>query len=183
MDRKDFCKKTLKMCMATGACFFMNGDKSLGKSPKEKSAQEKNDHEQTFKENWIVSLISNLDKQFEQEECEKLMVTCGRDCARRGAIKWAKSCHGDLNKLIRLLDQVPQIEAKQPTDDTIHLNYKTCLCELVSKGPERLPDTYCLCSTGWIHEMFETVLQKPVIVQLIQTQKRGSDSCRFIIQS
>lgn len=44
------------------------------------------------------------------------------------------------------------------------------------------PALYCQYSLGWVLEMFETVLQKPVRVQLVQSIKSGTSSCVFRVE-
>ena len=64
----------------------------------------------------------------------------------------------------------------------LHVVYPRCFCHLVAKGPERLPDIYCLCSRGWLKEMFETVLGELVEVDLLDSVKRGADQCGFTVR-
>ncbi len=56
------------------------------------------------------------------------------------------------------------------------------IAELVAAGPERLPDAYCLCSAGWVLEVFEAVAGRPVRVEVVQTIKRGAPDCRFLVR-
>jgi predicted hydrocarbon binding protein len=35
---------------------------------------------------------------------------------------------------------------------------------------------------GWVLEMFETVAQKPVRVELVHSVKRGASSCKFLVR-
>ena len=177
MDRKAFLKKTMQMGMASGSMLLLNADGSFA----QQSEQEEKDRVQMFKEDWVTALIENMDTQLDEKTRTDLMLACGRRCARRGAIGLAQRCKGDLKKMVDTLDQYPPVEATFEGDDTIRLEYKQCLCELVDHGPDRLPDTYCICSQGWIHEMFETVLENPVKVDVIQTVKRGAPSCQFVI--
>ena len=110
------------------------------------------------------------------------MESCGRDCARRGAIKLAESCKGNVEKMIATLAKSLGNENNYIEGDEIHIGWNKCLCELVDKGPDRLSDTYCLCSRGWVLEMFETAAQKLVKVEMLQTVKRGDPCCKFIVR-
>jgi predicted hydrocarbon binding protein len=140
------------------------------------------DHRQTFKEAWLTSLMENLEEQFGEEERTKLMEECGRNCARRSSVhKTAESAAGNVSKLVKSLANFLGKENCVLENNHVLLRYGKCYCELVDKGPERLPDTYCLCSRGWIVEMFETAAQKPVTVDVIKTIKRGDPLCEFSI--
>jgi len=54
--------------------------------------------------------------------------------------------------------------------------------ETMRKTKFLLPASYCLCSVGWVLEMFEIVAQKPVRVDLVQSVKRGASSCKFLVR-
>jgi predicted hydrocarbon binding protein len=51
-----------------------------------------------------------------------------------------------------------------------------------SKILKSLPASYCLCSAGWVQEMFETVTGRPVHVELIRSIKGGAPDCRFVVR-
>ena len=52
----------------------------------------------------------------------------------------------------------------------------------MAASSERLPDTFCYCSRGWMKEVFETIVEKPVDVNLIESVKRGGEACRFTVR-
>jgi predicted hydrocarbon binding protein len=49
-------------------------------------------------------------------------------------------------------------------------------------GLQGVRHTYCYCSRGWMKETFETVVEKPVDVDLVETVKGGGQQCRFTIK-
>jgi predicted hydrocarbon binding protein len=61
----------------------------------------------------------------------------------------------------------------------IHVEYEKCYCPLVRDYHEKLPVTFCNCSRGWLKELFESALEKPVEVKLEKSIKRGDKTCRF----
>ena len=126
--------------------------------------------QQKFTERWIVNLMESLDAHLDEETKATVMESCGRDCA------------GNVDKLVSTLEKWIGKGNAQRDGDVVHVVYPRCLCHLVAKGPERLPDTYCLCSRGWLKEMFETVLGEPVEVELLDSVKRGAKQCRFTVR-
>jgi predicted hydrocarbon binding protein len=132
-------------------------------------------------ERWIQSLMTAMDAQLAEGTKADLMEPCGRACARLGPIASAEKCRGDVDKLVATLEKWLGQGNAQKEGDLVHVVYPRCLCHLVAKGPERLPDTYCLCSRGWLKEMFETVVKHPVEVDLLESVKRGADQCRFTV--
>ncbi len=87
--------------------------------------------------------MENMEKQLDGETRCRLMESCGRECAKRGAIGIAKSCEGDIQKLKNKLSEFEGVSIDSREDGTTHVTYDRCFCELVSKGPERLPDPFC----------------------------------------
>ena len=168
------------MGFASGSMLMMKSKKALGQS-EDKKPQLKKDREQKFKEQWLEALFKNMDEHLDEESRVELMEACGRDCARRGAIGMATASKGDVDKLIASLARILKKENCYRQNNEVHLTYSRCYCELVSHGPDRLPNTYCECSKGWILEMFETVCKKPVKVEMLQTIKQGNSTCKFVV--
>jgi predicted hydrocarbon binding protein len=182
MKRKEFLKKMLGMGLASGSMLLLERRKTMAQSGDKKSGAKAKDKSQRFKEAWIITLLKNMDEQFDEKTRAKMMESCGRDCARRDSIQMAESSKGDVGKLVRSLAKFLGDKNCYLEDDIVHLEYGKCYCELVAEGPERLSDTYCFCSRGWVLEMFETAAQKPVKVELLQSIKRGASSCKFLIK-
>ena len=134
-----------------------------------------------FTERWIADLFENLENSLEKEGLRELLVKNGRDCARSGAIEHAMEKKGDLDGFLEVMRSWLGEENVTREGPKIRIVYSRCLCPLVSEGPERLPDSYCLCSTGWLHEMFEIVTEKPVEVVIHESIKRGGKSCVFTV--
>jgi predicted hydrocarbon binding protein len=138
--------------------------------------------QQKFLERWVQNLMDSLDAHLDEQTRTTLMESCGRACAQGGALDSARKCQGDVDRLIATLEKwIGKGRARQE-GNAAHVVYPRCLCHLVAKGPERLPDTYCLCSRGWLKEMFEAVVRSPVEVELLDTVKRGADQCSFTVR-
>lgn len=134
-----------------------------------------------FTQRWVVNLMAGIDAHLDDETKLRLMESCGRACARGGVAAEAEACRGDLGKLLAKLKRWIGKENVRWEGDLVHLTYAKCFCHLVADGPATLPATYCLCSRGWVKEIFETVLEKPVDVELLDSIKRGGESCRFVV--
>ncbi|MFC1501997.1 DUF6144 family protein [bacterium] len=176
MERKDFLTGTFKFGIASWGMMLFHSKGKPSQTDDKHSEQE-----QKFKENWISTLMEHLEKHFNKKSRCELMETCGRECAKRGAVQIAQSCKNDVKKMTDYLGKYPDLNIELKDDSSLVVTYKRCLCELVSKGPDRLPDTYCECSRGWLLQMFEIAAQKPVRVSIIQTIKRGGEKCEFTV--
>ena len=67
-------------------------------------------------------------------------------------------------------------------NNIIFAQYDKCYCGSVNKTKELFSDTYCYCSCGWYSQLFETLLQKPVEIDLNSSIIQGNDSCLFQIR-
>jgi hypothetical protein len=57
-----------------------------------------------------------------------------------------------------------------------------CLCPMVeAQAAGKIPAFYCLCSIGYVREMHEQMLGRPVEVQLVDSVLRGGKRCKFKI--
>ena len=136
----------------------------------------------TFRLNWITSLLNNLDEWLNQRDRIAIMESCGRACARQESIKMAEQARGNIRQLVDSLREILGKKNVILKKNTIQMQYDKCYCPLVNKGSEILSDTWCYCSRGWVLEMFETAAEKPVNVDLLQSIKRGDPVCEFTIQ-
>lgn len=180
MDRKEFLRK---VGVASGCMLVFQGGRAGATAAGRPQQEGDMSHRKKFKEAWILSLMENLEEQLGEDERSRLMEACGRACARRSSVrKLAESCQGKVEKLVGGLADFLGKENCYVEDNTVFLKYDKCYCELVDKGPERLPNTYCLCSRGWVVEMFETAAQRPVKVEILKSIKRGDPHCEFTVQ-
>jgi predicted hydrocarbon binding protein len=135
-----------------------------------------------FTHKWVENLIDSIDAHLDEETRIAVMESCGRACARRGPAYAAQECQGDVDAwLVRLAKWHGGEEHVQRDGDVVHLTCTECLCDLVKDGPPKLPGTYCHCSRGWMKEVFEKVVGKPVEVTLVESIKRGGQQCKFVI--
>jgi predicted hydrocarbon binding protein len=135
-----------------------------------------------FTERWVTNLVEAMEAHLDEAARTALMESCGRACARGGAIASAEKCTGDVDRLVSTLEKSIGKGNAERDGNAVHVVYPKCLCHLVAKGPAQLPETYCLCSRGWLKEMFETVVGSPVEVDLLESVKRGAERCRFTVR-
>ncbi|MBM3297995.1 MAG: hypothetical protein FJY83_10420 [Candidatus Aminicenantes bacterium] len=184
MRRKEFFKTAALGCLACGGMLLPAEAEGRSQSDAQTSEAEAKarEHAKRFKQAYLLALMENMEKQLDENTRRALMESCGRACARRGGLlKTAEACRGDVQKFVAAFAKLVGPELAFVEGETVHWGYPRCFCELVADGPERLPETYCRCSVGWVKEMFETVMGKPVRVDLVQSVKSGASSCRFLI--
>ena len=179
MKRQEFLKTVVGTCFACASGGALTAQEA--KPGADAAERQRRMHEEKFKQDYVRTLMENLEKTVDEPTRGRLMNDCGRACARRSSIyKLAQSSRGDLKGFVtRMAPMLGEGNARFLDESTVHWSYPRCFCELVASSPDRLPPVYCQCSVGWVLEMFETVLQRPVKVRLVQSVKGGADSCVF----
>ncbi len=132
-----------------------------------------------FTQRWTVNILDSIDAHVPEETKTQLMESCGRACARAEAVQAVEDCAGDYDQLQSTLRKWLGKNNVRREGDIVHLRYDKCFCHLQADIPERLAETYCRCSCGWIKEVFETALGSPVEVHLHGSIKQGAEACRF----
>ncbi|OGD27203.1 MAG: hypothetical protein A2Y56_15465 [Candidatus Aminicenantes bacterium RBG_13_63_10] len=185
MKRKDFFKTAAGTYLACAGSAILAGQEAAPAPDKDERERRAREHEERFKRAYILTLMENLEKCVDEPTRVRMMNDCGRACARRGGLfKAAEDCRGDLKTFVaRMAGGLGAENARFLDEGTVHWSYPRCFCELVASGPDRLPAVYCPCSVGWVMEMFEAVLQRPVRVRLIQSVKSGASSCVFRVDA
>jgi len=86
----------------------------------------------------------------------------------------------DINEFLERLGKV--WSHLQREGENIYVVYDKCYCPLgralLKDYPGQL-SSYCNCSRGWIREMFESALKRPVEVELEKSIIQGDNLCRF----
>jgi len=178
MNRKEFCRRIGGGALAGCAGCALNGQETA--ADKEKQAREA---ERKFHDDWLQTLMENLEAVVDEKTRVTLMEKCGRACAKRGGFfRLADSHKGDVRKFVAAVAEKMGSDFARIEGDTVHWTYPRCFCEMAASGPATLPAVYCQCSVGWVKEIFDLVAGKPVQVELLQSVKRGAPSCKFLIR-
>jgi len=134
----------------------------------------------THQHKWIRNLIEGLDARVDEKTKVEILEKCGRACIPRSFITKAKACKKGAKDTDEFLDNLGQVwEHFHRDGDGLYVVYEECYCPLVNKDSEKLSRTFCNCSRGWIKELFESVLEKVVEVELEKSIKAGDDTCKF----
>jgi len=129
---------------------------------------------------WTKSLIESLESQCDPKQRAKILEGCGRNCISRNLIKKVKDLKTASRNMNEFLDKLAgNWKHLQRDKEDIYVVYPKCYCPLVRDYPETLSATWCNCSRGWIKELFESVIEKPVEVQFQKSIKQGDDMCKF----
>jgi predicted hydrocarbon binding protein len=131
---------------------------------------------------WIAALVRNLDECVDEKTRTEVLENCGRSCTPRTLVEKAKECKRGSRDVDEALNKLHKVWSHfERKGDNIEVTYEKCYCSLVNKYPGNLPRTWCSCSKGWIKELFEPVLGRPVNVLLVKSVKQGDNICKFRI--
>jgi len=146
---------------------------------------------------WIKGAVEKLDTLVDEKTRNKIMENCGYNCAKvhSAIMKRAKArC-----KRFETIDEFLATEQRKPAKGTrlvregnVLYQFYTpraftrpmrCYCSLLRGLPaeDKISPTYCQCSKGFVKKSWETVLDRPVKVDLIQSAVTGADECKFAI--
>ncbi len=146
---------------------------------------------------WVKSAVERLDALVDEKSRVQIMQNCGYNCAKKNSRVIERAVAR--RKKFSNLDAFLEAELKSPQKGTrLELEGKVlyqfytpqaftrpmrCYCGLFRGLPndETVSKTYCNCSKGFVEKYWETVLQKPVRVDLLQSAISGAKECKFAI--
>jgi predicted hydrocarbon binding protein len=169
---------------------FTDKVKSLIKGPKrEKLTQtaEKYNAAKTplQKARCVKALMDVMDEDVDATTRVAVMEACGRSCIGKSTLKKAQKLQqqaADFDDLLRLLNENHIGGGHLHRQGSVILaSYDRCYCGSVSHTKEAFSDTYCHCSGGWYRELFETLLDITVKVELLGSIIQGDKRCTFRI--
>jgi predicted hydrocarbon binding protein len=135
-------------------------------------------------EKMLINLMDGLDKHLEFEKKILLLEECGRKCIRdknEKLIQKANKLYKNSNDLKDFLGKFSKIyDSLKITDDEIIIIWEKCLCPIINKIPTgMISSTFCNCSRGWVKELFEGAIEKPVEVILEESITKGNSRCKL----
>jgi predicted hydrocarbon binding protein len=143
---------------------------------------------------WWRGAMMRLDKALGRDKAIKIMQACGEKCCGETYRKLAIQYWQESRNLKEFIDKLNSYiykgqvfgigggRLKIKDEHTIIGGYDKCYCSQVKHTKEPFTnDIYCHCSASWLKSFFESALEKPVNVEMIQTIINGTDTCEFII--
>jgi hypothetical protein len=196
LDRKSFLKMfgCASVCACTGIALADSAKNSNGEKvslPMTAPPETPCDKKMEFAQTWVKRFMDLLDANLDEATRNRLMEANGKMC-HQGSLHGKKVTPIPVDTFVEGLRKYVGSENARREGDAIYFNYVKnpagllvadgyCLCPLVEKGPAGLSGTYCQCSVGYVNDMFETQLGRPVKVELLESLKRGGKGCKFKI--
>ena len=188
MNRSEFLHTSTRVACASCAAYILGADRadaapSPAPSTPVDEALKRSQDENAFTQNWLTDLFAAIDTELDPAAQLKLMQACGRGCFRRHQFKQdiAEAGRGDVEKLLAAYRKNFGIERE---GDRVHIRYGGgfCYCPAAHNRPARPNDLHCEC-TRFTHEtIFATALGRPVPVRLVETIRRGGQTCHLVAE-
>ena len=140
--------------------------------------------DKAMKAAWLKGAIERLEKLVDKETAVKIMESCGLECCSSAVIKRAKQLMSKSQSIEEFLNKFSAGGYRFILKDnnTIIGTYNKCYCGQVKHTKETfITNTYCQCGVGYLRQLFQSALERPVKVELIQSIITGAERCEFII--
>jgi predicted hydrocarbon binding protein len=186
MDKRSF----LKTACGLGLCSCLlpvMGNGQTGPVPNDPDTARLRD--ENWRLNWrlnharnqLARLMELLEPELDESVRRRILQELGRNCAK--SLGWAGRYKGNPEGFFKFMKDHSGEELAFDRSGkmiTIVTRERDCDCPLVSGN--RMPACYCDCSIGWQKESYETILGKPVEVELKESVLRGSKRCVFEVR-
>ena len=140
--------------------------------------------ERDFILNWVNDLMDTMDKVLDEETYIKLIEGCGRGCYNRHQFKKDISiaAQGDLEKLLIAYKKNFEVWKE---GDTVHIRYGEkspgCYCPVLKNQTYNTKGMHCNCTKATHQAIFENALGRPFKVDILESIRRGGQTCHFLV--
>jgi predicted hydrocarbon binding protein len=137
---------------------------------------------------WLNTILFELGK-LDKDHAVPMLEQCGRACGQsHGLPHLSKEIRdkvedkNDMDKLFALYKQEVYENSPRLYKEfgTIYLEYHACGCPIVKEKAIDNP-IFCNCTVGYTKERFETLFNRPVHVELLESIIRGDKRCKQAI--
>jgi predicted hydrocarbon binding protein len=131
---------------------------------------------------WIETLLGMMEEKLEEQTRLEVLEECGRSCLPRSFLRTVQASRHEAQSEENFLEHLGDVWSHfKKEGDKLYAVYEKCYCPLVRSYPGRLSPSFCNCSRGWIKELLEQTLDRPVEVDILSTIARGDDVCKLQI--
>jgi predicted hydrocarbon binding protein len=181
INRQEFFLRVWKLFLGLGASAPFIDSSPTASAQKKNILEDSMAQKTKFIHNWVSNLLKIMDEHLDEKKKFSLLEECGRACAESHVKAETLKHKGSVDSWLGVLKKWVGSENVQMHNNGVRVMYSKCLCPLVQDRASLLSKTYCNCSRGWLKETFETVLERPVKVEIEDTIMQGCKKCRFLI--
>ena len=148
---------------------------------------------------WVKETITRLDQFISDESLKRDIISrccCVDEISDFSEIKEAFQKNRNLDELLERLYKNPFYNRPERQGNTIYITKVPCRpeeyakaetpeekrlyychCDMVRATQEPISKTYCYCGAGWCGRIFESILDRPVEIEIIKSVISGDDEC------
>jgi len=140
--------------------------------------------ERDFILNWVNDLMDTMDKVLDEDTFIKLIEGCGKGCYNRHQFKKdiSAAAQGDLDKLLMAYKKNYEV---WKDGDTVHIRYGEkspgCYCPVLKNQAYNTKGLHCNCTKATHQAIFENALGRPFKVDILESIRRGGQTCHFLV--
>jgi hypothetical protein len=180
MNRKAFFKHLCCGICSGVALTLLPKDKAVAQSETEEA---KEDWRVGFMQKRFNTFLGKLQGVIDEQTRDHILEQMGRSCARDSEehyIKFKNNVEGLLAEMTgQWLEKAEYHAGKKEIMLSSHETGR-CVCPFVNINETAA--FFCSCSKGYQKQIFETVLERPVEVIIVESVLRGSKRCGFMIK-
>jgi hypothetical protein len=123
-----------------------------------------------------------MERELDEPTKKKIMAGCGQGCFRRFSFKQdiARLGKGSVEKLLEAYKKNFQVWRE---GDLVHIRYgetsSRFYCPAARYHPATANDMHCDCTRATHQTIFETALERPIEVKVVESLRRGGKTCHF----
>ena len=182
ISRKQFFKRA---CF-TGICMCGFGSVALSDTNENSDQTEENQNDnQILIQTWISNLLSNIDKELEEERKRNILKECS--IVHYENLKMNDILSPYINNLEGFIGFLEEewgwkIDFNKTTKTLIaNENKKYCVCPMINNKKGGNKSAICYCSEGFAEKMFSTVAGVSAKATVISSIQRGDERCVYKI--
>ena len=135
-------------------------------------------------------IMNTLDNRLDPAVVEFIMQSRGQGCYdkhKQGMLgdvpETVKNIHDFIEYLDKRWASFPDgiVDGLKRDGDVLTTRISKCPCEFVNATKDPISKSYCSCSAGFYHSLFEEFLGKPVKVDIVTSIVSGGDKCEIKI--
>lgn len=133
---------------------------------------------------WITAVIKGLEKFTDKDQQIKILELCGYNCCKYDlqTLKKLKKKARDQKKLLELMNKhIPWCGDWIWKKDYIYSICKSCGCPIIRDYHLEPSPIFCLCSKGYIKNIFSEAFGKEASVKLSKSIGSGDEVCEFFV--
>jgi hypothetical protein len=139
---------------------------------------------------WIAAVETAVAGLDDPAKVKEILGAGGRPCARQILQDCAQILGRYPQSVDELIDATNQRRQAllglgtrwERRGTAARLKLEACNCTLVRAGLARPNPTHCLCTVGLFEELFASVCQGPVVVEVLSTVGWGDACCEFVVE-